>query len=110
VSKHKVCLMLKGFAQRHDINYDKFFSSVARLDSVHLLIALMAHEGWELHHMDVKSPFLNGDLQEEVYVEQLTGFTIADMERKVLKLRNALYQCIKRHAHGAQSCMTHCCH
>ena len=42
---------------------------MARLDSVRLLIALAAHEGWEVHHMDVKSAFLNGDLQEEVYVE-----------------------------------------
>jgi hypothetical protein len=39
------------------------------LDMVHLLIALATHEGWEVHHMDIKSAFLNGDLHEEVYVE-----------------------------------------
>jgi hypothetical protein len=65
---------------------------VARLDSVRLLITLAAHEGWELHHMDVKSTFLNGDIQEEVYVKQLVGFIVAGMENRVLKLRKALYR------------------
>jgi hypothetical protein len=64
---------------------------VARLDSVRLLIALATHEVWEVHHMEVKSAFLNGDLQEEVYVEQLTDFNIAGKEHKVLELKNALY-------------------
>jgi hypothetical protein len=66
--------------------------SVVRLDSVRLLIALTTHEGWEVHHMDVKSAFLNGDLQEEVYVEQSTGFIIAGKEHKVVKLKKALYR------------------
>jgi hypothetical protein len=51
----------------------------------------MAHEGWEVHHMDVKSVFLNGDLQEEVYIKQSMGFIVTGKENKVLKLRNALY-------------------
>jgi hypothetical protein len=56
-----------------------------------LLIALAAHEGWEVHHMDVKSAFLNGDLQEEVYVEQPVGFIVTCKEHKVLKLKKTLY-------------------
>jgi hypothetical protein len=56
-----------------------------------LLIALVAHEGWEVHHMDVKSAFLNGDLQEEVYVEQPSSFIVAGKEHKVLKLKKALH-------------------
>jgi hypothetical protein len=67
------------------------FAPVAWLDSLRLLIALAAHEGWEVHHMDVKSAFLNGDLLEEVYVEQPAGFVIAGKEHKVLKLRKVLY-------------------
>jgi hypothetical protein len=70
VSKHKTCLMVKGYAQRHDIDYDEVFVPVARLDLVRLLIALATHEGWEVHHMDVKLVFLNSNLQEEVYIEQ----------------------------------------
>jgi len=91
VSKHKARLVVKGYAQRHGIDYDEVFAPVARLDSVRLLIALAAHEGWEVHHMDVKSAFLNGDLQEEVYVEQPAGFVITGKEHKVFKLRKALY-------------------
>jgi hypothetical protein len=57
-----------------------------------LFIALATHKGWEVHHMDVKSAFLNGDLQEEVYIEQSTGFIVAGKEHKVLKLKKALYR------------------
>jgi hypothetical protein len=61
------------------------------MESVRLLLALAAQEGWQVHHMDVKSVFLNGDLKEEVYVRQSTGFIVADQEGKVLRLRKALY-------------------
>jgi hypothetical protein len=91
VSKYKARLVVKGYVQRHGIDYDEVFAPVARLDSVRLLIALAAHERWEVYHMDVKSAFLNDDLQEEVYVEQPTGFIVADKEHKVLKLKKALY-------------------
>jgi hypothetical protein len=64
---------------------------VAQLDSVRLLITLAEHEGWEVHNMDVKSAFLNGDLLEEVYIEQM-GFIIAGKEHKVLKLKKTLYR------------------
>jgi hypothetical protein len=57
VSKHKARMVVKGYAQQHGIDYDEVFALVARLDSVRLLIALAAHEGWEVHHMDVKSAF-----------------------------------------------------
>jgi hypothetical protein len=62
ISKHKARLVVKGYAQRHGIDYNEVFTPVARLDSVRLLIALTMHEGWEMHHMDIKSTFLNGDL------------------------------------------------
>jgi hypothetical protein len=58
---------------------------------VRLLLALVAQEGWQVHHMDVKSAFLNGDLNEEVYVRQPVGFIVAGQEGKVLRLRKALY-------------------
>lgn len=49
---------------------------MARLDTVRALLAMAAHEGWEVHHMDVKSALLNGDIMEEVYVAQPPGFSI----------------------------------
>ena len=61
------------------------------MEAVRLLLALAAHEGWEVHHMDVKTAFLNGDLQEEVFVEQAPGFAQAGQEHKVYRLHKALY-------------------
>uniref|UniRef100_A0A8R7U001 Reverse transcriptase Ty1/copia-type domain-containing protein n=1 Tax=Triticum urartu TaxID=4572 RepID=A0A8R7U001_TRIUA len=61
------------------------------MESVRLLIALAAHNCWKLHHMDVKSAFLNGELEEEVYVKQPPGYVKQGAEHKVLKLHKALY-------------------
>ena len=91
VVRHKARLVVKGYAQRHGIDYDEVFAPVARMEAVRLLLALAAHEGWEVHHMDVKTAFLNGDLQEEVFVEQAPGFAQKGQEHKVLKLHKALY-------------------
>lgn len=89
--RHKARLVVKGYAQRHGIDYDEIFAPVARMEAMRLLIALAAHEGWEVHHMDVKSALLNGDLQEEVFVEQPPGFLITGKEHQVYKLHKALY-------------------
>jgi hypothetical protein len=64
---------------------------MARMESKRLLLALAAQEGWRVHHMDVKSAFLNDDLKEEVYVHQPTGFAIPNKEGKVLRLRKTPY-------------------
>jgi hypothetical protein len=58
---------------------------------VRMMVALAAHEGWEVHHMDVKSAFLNGVIEEEVYVQQPPGFSTTGSENKVLRLHKALY-------------------
>jgi hypothetical protein len=91
IVRHKARLVAKGYIQRAGIDYDEVFAPVARIESVRLLIALAANQGWEVHHMDVKSAFLNGDLKEEVYVSQPAGFIIDGAEHKVLRLRKALY-------------------
>ena len=61
------------------------------MESVRVLLTLVAQEGWQVHHMDVKSAFLIGDLKEEVYVGQPPGFAITGEEDKVYRLRKALY-------------------
>jgi len=66
VIKHKARLVARGFVQQEVIDYDDAFMPVARLEFVRVLLALAAQEGWSVHHMDVKSTFLNGDLKEEV--------------------------------------------
>ena len=67
------------------------FAPVARLESVRLLLAIAAQAGWEVHHLDVKSAFLNGELQEEVCVVQPPGFECPGEEDKVLRLSKELY-------------------
>jgi hypothetical protein len=91
VVRHKARLVAKGYAQRAGIDFEEVFAPVARLDSVRVLLAIAAHHNWEVHHLDVKSAFLNGDLEEEVYVSQPPGFIIDGMEGKVLRLKKALY-------------------
>jgi hypothetical protein len=73
------------------VDYDEVFAPVAQLETVRLLIALAAHGGLTVHHMDVKSAFLNRDLSEEVYVHQPAGFVDNSNAAKVLRLRKALY-------------------
>jgi hypothetical protein len=91
VIKHKARLVAKGYVQRAGVDFDEVFAPVARLDSVRLLLAIAAHAGWDVHHLDVKSAFLNGELEEEVYVTQPPGFERDGEEEKVLRLSKALY-------------------
>jgi hypothetical protein len=91
VVKHKARLVTRGFIRQEEIDYDDVFAPVARIESIRILLALAAKEGWRVHHMDVKSAFLNDDLKEEVYVRQPPSFIIFGQEGKVLQLWKALY-------------------
>jgi hypothetical protein len=66
--------------------FEEVVALVARMEFVSLVLALMTNEGWEVHHMDLKTVFLNGELTEEVYVRQPQGFIINGAEHKVLHL------------------------
>jgi hypothetical protein len=81
----------KGYVQRQGNDYEEVFAPVARIETVRLLLALAAHEGWIVHHSDVKTTFLHGELNKEVYVEQAEGFVKPGTENKVFKLIKALY-------------------
>jgi hypothetical protein len=70
VERHKAQLVAKGFSQVEGIDYNETFSPVAKMNSIRLVLALVASHKWEVHQMDVKSTFLHGDLQEEIYMEQ----------------------------------------
>jgi hypothetical protein len=60
----------RGFSQVEGVDYDETFSPVARYTSISTIIALAASMGWKLHQMDVKTSFLNGEIDEEVYIEK----------------------------------------
>jgi hypothetical protein len=91
VQRNKARLVAKGYSQQPIVDFHETFASVARLDTVRALISLAAQKGWLLYQLDVKLAFLNGELKEEVYVEQPQGFVIQGEEGKVYKLRKALY-------------------
>lgn len=91
IVKYKARLIAKGYIQQAGIDFEEVFAPVARMESVRLLLAVAAHAGWGVHHMDVKSAFLNGELAEEVYVQQPPGFSVEGQEHKVYRLHKALY-------------------
>lgn len=83
--------MAKGYVQRHCVDYDEVFAPVARIERICFNIALAASNCWEIHHLNVKTAFLHGDLKEEVYGRQPEGFEVKRKEDKVYKLNKALY-------------------
>ncbi|KAI5332051.1 hypothetical protein L3X38_022179 [Prunus dulcis] len=91
VQKNKAQLVAKGYAQKPGVDYNETFVPVARLDTIRTLVALAAQKNWKLYQLDVKSAFLNGVLEEEVYVDQPDGFVVKGSEDKVYKLHKALY-------------------
>ena len=91
VGKHKARLVARGFLQKPGLDYLEVFALVARHEAIRLVIALAANRSWPLMHLDVKSTFLNGPLQEEVYVSQPPGFVKNNQEGMVYKLHKALY-------------------
>jgi hypothetical protein len=90
VVRNKSRLVAQGFSQKEGIDYEETFAPVARLEEISLLAFFMA-KGFKLHQMDVKSAFLNGVLEEEVYVRQPPGFESEKYPHRVYKLRKALY-------------------
>ena len=91
ILRHKARLVVKGYAEREGISFWEIFSPVARMESIRILIAIAAQEEWELHHLDVKTSFLNGEIKEDIYISQPEGFKIKGKEDHILKLRKALY-------------------
>ncbi|CAD5168045.1 unnamed protein product, partial [Musa acuminata subsp. malaccensis] len=74
IERYKARLVAKGFSQKEGIDYNETFSPISKKDSLRIVMALIAHYDLELHQMDVKTSFLNGDLDEEIYMEQPEGF------------------------------------
>jgi hypothetical protein len=91
VDKFKARLVAKGYVQQQGIDYTEVFAPVARMDTVRMIVALAAHKGWILYQLDVKSAFLHGELNEEVYVEQPKGYENKQNPQQVYKLKKALY-------------------
>lgn len=92
IGKYKARFVVRGFSQKEGINYEETFAPVAKYTSVRTVIAIVASKGWKIHQMDVKTAFLNGIIEEEVYLEQPKGFVVNNKQTHVCKLKKALYR------------------
>ncbi|KAK1413803.1 hypothetical protein QVD17_35586 [Tagetes erecta] len=91
IDKFKARLVIQGFRQKEGLDYFDTYAPVARISTIRLLLALAAIHNLVIHQMDVKTAFLNGDLDEEIYMKQPEGFVMPGQEHKVCKLVKSLY-------------------
>ena len=91
VIRNKARLVAKGYSQQEGIDFDETFAHVARLEAIKIFLAYAAHANLKVYQMDVKSAFLNGELEEEVYVSQPPGFEDPNFPDYVYYLLKALY-------------------
>ena len=91
IVRYKTRLIVKGYAQRKDINYNEVFSPIVKHSSIRILLALIAQYELDLDQLDVKTVFLHGDLDEEIYMSQPMGFKTACKKNIVCKLNKSLY-------------------
>jgi hypothetical protein len=88
---YKARLVAKGFMQKHGVDYLEIYSPTVRLASVRMMLAMGLHENHLIHQMDVKTAFLNGQIEQEIYMEQPVGFADDNFPHHVCKLKKGIY-------------------
>ena len=91
ITRHRARLVAKGFTQREGIDYNEVFAPVAKYSTVRLMLALVAREDLEMLQIDVKAAFLNGELEEEIYMQQPDGYVSRKHPHYVYQLLKAIY-------------------
>lgn len=91
IHKHKARLVAKGYSQQPGIDFTETYAPVARIETIRTVLAMAAQLELQVYQLDVKSAFLNGEIEEEVYVDQPEGFMTKGLEEKVCHLKKALY-------------------
>ena len=87
----KLDLVVKGFEQEQEVDYDEIFSPVVKMTTLPYLLGVLAANNLELEQNDVKSTFLHGDLHEDIYMSQLADFTVTGGDHLVCRLKKNLY-------------------
>ena len=121
--RYKARLVVKGFQQKEGVDYNEIFPPVVKLTTIRLVLKIVAAENLHLEQLDVKTAFLHGDLEEELYMRQPEGFIKEDRKNLVCRLKKSLYglkqaprQWYKKFdsfmsSHGFTRCQAdHCCH
>jgi Reverse transcriptase (RNA-dependent DNA polymerase) len=91
VKKYKTRLVAKDFTQKEGIDYKETFSPISSKDSLRIILALIAHYNLEFHQMDVKTTFLNGNIDEMIYMKQPENFISGDPKSMVCRLKKSIY-------------------
>ncbi|GKD24429.1 retrotransposon protein, putative, ty1-copia subclass [Tanacetum coccineum] len=91
IDKYKARLVIKGFRQHEGLDYFDTYSPVTRITSIRMILAIAALRNLEVHQMDVKTAFLNRDLEDEIYMNQPESFIAPRQEGKVCRLVKSLY-------------------
>ena len=91
IERYKARLVAKGFTQTYGIDYQEMLTPIVKINSIQVLLSLAMNSNWPLHQLDVKNAFLNGDLEEEVFMSLPLGFEERFSVNKVYRLRKSLY-------------------
>lgn len=89
--RYKARLVVKGFGQKKGIDFDEIFSPVVKMSSIRAVLGIAACQNLEIEQMDVKTAFLHGDLEEEIFMKQPEGFVVEGKEEYVWRLKKSLY-------------------
>ena len=100
VTRNKARLVAKGYSQQEGIDYDETYAPVARLEAIRMFLAFAAHSNFKVYQMDVKSTLLNGELEEEVYVEQPLASRIQTLRILFTSYSKHSMDLSKHHRHG----------
>jgi hypothetical protein len=92
IEKFKARCVARGLSQKEGMDYEETFSPVTRYDSIQVVVSIASVMGWRIHHMDVKTMFLNEIIEEEEYTEKPHGFEVHGMDSHVCRLKKALYK------------------
>jgi len=104
VDKYKARLVAKGYKQEFGIDYKEVFAPVARMDIIRLVLSIVVLNSWPIYQLDVKSAFLHGTLEDDVYIDQPPGYVKQGHADQVYKLKKALYR-LKQTSRAWYSCI-----